>query len=130
MVRLVLLLFLGLAASQIAQAQTAPEIVRDCPTCPEMVRIKAGSFMMGVSEAESAQFKTNDDSRPRHPVTFARDFWLGRFPVTREEFAEFVTAVNYQAGGIVLVYLPIRKPSPGVHPDSAKRSAIPWCVST
>lgn len=98
MVRLVLLLVLALAASQTARAQSVPEIVRDCPTCPEMVRIKAGAFTMGIPEAESAQFKIkDDDALPQHRVTFARDFWLGRYPVTREEFAEFVSATNYQA---------------------------------
>ena len=96
MVRLALLLVLALAGSQPARAQ-APEIVRDCPSCPEMVRIKAGSFTMGIQAAESAQFGTNDNyARPQHRVTFARDFWLGRYPVTRGEFAEFVTAMNFQ----------------------------------
>lgn len=100
LIRLAALLFVALVAAQSASAQTAPEIVRDCPTCPEMVRIKAGSFTMGISEAETALvgFQLADKySRPQHRVTFAHDFWLGRYPVTRGEFAEFVKKTSYEA---------------------------------
>lgn len=109
-VRFVFLLCVVLAASQAAGAQTAPEIVRDCPTCLEMIRVKAGSFMMGIPEAESARWLTEDaNARPQHRVTFARDFWLGRYPVTREEFAGFVSATNYQANTDCFNYFAVNR---------------------
>jgi formylglycine-generating enzyme required for sulfatase activity/class 3 adenylate cyclase len=58
-------------------------VFRDCPTCPEMVNIPGGTFMMG----------SNDDSseKPIHQVTVA-PFALGRFPVTIGEWKECVAA--------------------------------------
>lgn len=102
MVRLVLLLVLAAAPS--LRAQPAPEVVRDCPTCPDMVRIKAGSFTMGIPVAETKRLNNDlppgdDHARPLHRVTFAHDFWLGRYDVTRGEFAEFADTTNYEAKG-------------------------------
>lgn len=95
MTRLVFVLLFAFA--RLAGAQSPPEVVRDCPTCPEMVRIEAGSFMMGIPEAESRKWKVADDSaRPVHQVTFAHAFLLGRYDVTRGAFAAFVTATNYR----------------------------------
>jgi formylglycine-generating enzyme required for sulfatase activity len=52
--------------------------------------IPAGRFLMGVPEAESKREGTGDDNaRPQHLVTIARPFWLGRYPVTLAEYAEF-----------------------------------------
>ena len=50
---------------------------RDCPECPEMVVVPAGSFMMG------GRF---DDERPVHEVTIGAPFAVGRYEVT---FAEW-----------------------------------------
>jgi formylglycine-generating enzyme required for sulfatase activity len=55
-----------------------------------MVLIPAGRFLMGVPEAESKREGTLDlEARPQHLVTIARPFWLGRYPVTRGEYAAF-----------------------------------------
>jgi formylglycine-generating enzyme required for sulfatase activity len=56
---------------------------RDCPECPLMVVIPAGSFMMGAPETEVGR-RTND--WPPHRVTIARPFAVGKFEVT---FAEW-----------------------------------------
>lgn len=67
---------------------------------PEMVLIPAGSFVMGVPEEESKREKTNDDdARPLHTVTFRRPFWIGKYPVTRAEYAAFVEATSYDRDG-------------------------------
>jgi formylglycine-generating enzyme required for sulfatase activity len=59
---------------------------------PEMVLILAGRFLMGVPEAWSKREGTDDDdARPQHQVTIARPFWIGRYPVTRGEYAAFAT---------------------------------------
>ncbi|HVC63161.1 MAG TPA: formylglycine-generating enzyme family protein [Acetobacteraceae bacterium] len=67
---------------------------------PEMVLIPAGRFVMGVPEAESEQEKIDDgDARPLHTVTIAHPFRLGKYPVTRGEYAAFVEAAGYDKDG-------------------------------
>jgi formylglycine-generating enzyme required for sulfatase activity len=57
---------------------------QDCPICPEMVEIPAGSFIMGgYSEA---------DEKPRHRVEIAA-FKLGKFEVTQAQW-KAVTGSN------------------------------------
>jgi formylglycine-generating enzyme required for sulfatase activity len=67
------------------------------PGEPEMVLIQRGTFIMGVPEAESTSEKTENldqHARPQHRVTIRRLFLLGRFPVTRGEYDEFVRETN------------------------------------
>ncbi|MEO8307964.1 MAG: formylglycine-generating enzyme family protein [Pseudomonadota bacterium] len=61
---------------------------RDCPMCPEMVRVPAGTFSMGD---ESAAAKT--DEKPVHAVTVAA-FAAGKYEITVGEYAAFVAATN------------------------------------
>jgi formylglycine-generating enzyme required for sulfatase activity len=89
---------LALAASLLwgapahAQAPPAPGAVfRDCPDCPEMVVVGEGQFLMG-----SPDHAGNDNERPQHRVTIGKRFALGRFPITRREFALFVRATGYR----------------------------------
>jgi formylglycine-generating enzyme required for sulfatase activity len=58
---------------------------------PEMVLIQPGSFVMGVSEAEQKAEGAGWDrhARPQHTVSFQRPFLLGKYPVTKGEYAEF-----------------------------------------
>lgn len=73
---------------------------RDCPQCPEMVHIPPGSFVMGSSpEVEQADGVPADHigtNAPRHRVTITSGFYLGRYEVTRGEFAAFVAATGRQ----------------------------------
>ena len=62
---------------------------RDCPECPEMVVVPAGSFLMGAPESEAGSY---DDERPVHRVA-VRSFAAGVYEVT---FAEWDACV---AGG-------------------------------
>jgi formylglycine-generating enzyme required for sulfatase activity len=64
---------------------------------PEMVLIQPGSFTMGIPEAESTHEKTEEwdaHARPQHSVTIRRPFLLGKYPVTRGEYAEFARETN------------------------------------
>jgi formylglycine-generating enzyme required for sulfatase activity len=54
-------------------------IFRDCPSCPEMVAVPAGEFMMGSPESEKGRGK---DEGPQHKVTFQQPFAAGKFEVT------------------------------------------------
>ena len=58
-------------------------VFRDCPDCPEMVVVPAGSFMMGSDEYSS--------EKPRHRVTIPKPFAVGKYEVT---FAEWDACVR------------------------------------
>ena len=72
------------------RAALAPgRVFRDCDACPEMVVVPAGSFMMGSSSHEEGR---DDDEGPVHRVTIPAPFAVGRYEVTRGEFARNVEA--------------------------------------
>ncbi len=86
-----------------AATELAPgSVARDCPTCPELVLIPPGSFVMGVppgeDDREGVPGYSDGDARPQHTVTITRAFWLGRYPVTRGGYAAFVQDTGYQGG--------------------------------
>ena len=71
-------------------AIAAPESTddfKDCPECPEMVVVPAGSFMMGSPPSEKDRDKTEG---PQHRVTISRAFAVGKYEVT---FAEWEACV-------------------------------------
>lgn len=76
-----------------AQAQQPGTSFKDCRDCPEMVVVPAGSFTMGSSDAETIREGMEPDARrreqPAHTVTLARPFAIGRFEVTRRQYAVF-----------------------------------------
>ena len=74
---------------------------RDCPECPEMVVVPAGSFLMGSPHDEE---KRQKDEGPRHRVTIAKPFAVGKYEVTRREFGAFVHASGHVMGGGCWVY--------------------------
>ena len=54
----------------------------------EFVRVPAGQFIMGSNQ--------HDDEKPQHTVEIPSDYWIGKYPVTNEQFARFVTATTYK----------------------------------
>ena len=66
----------------------------DCADCPAMVVIPAGSNEIGSTPEERQRAGVPaafaDREIPRHRVTIARAFALGRTEVTREQYAAFV----------------------------------------
>ena len=56
---------------------------KDCPECPEMVVVPAGSFIMGSPESEPERFGSES---PQHEVTFAKPFAVGKLAVTFSEW--------------------------------------------
>jgi formylglycine-generating enzyme required for sulfatase activity len=67
----------------------------DCETCPTLIVIPAGEFEMGSPASEAGR---EAHEGPRHTVTIARPFALGKYEVTRAEFAAFVGETSYEAG--------------------------------
>ena len=55
---------------------------------PTLARIPAGDFLMGAADA-------SEDERPVHRV-YVSEFFIGRFPVTQDEYARFVRATGYR----------------------------------
>ncbi len=68
---------------------------------PEMVVAPAGSFMMGSPDDEPVRYY---DEEPRHRVTFAHPFAVGRDAVTRGQFAAFVREAGYRASKTGIKY--------------------------
>lgn len=66
-------------------------IFRDCPECPEMVVVPAGSFLMGSPSSERDRYKREG---PRHRVKIPKTFAVGRYEVTKHEFGAFVRATE------------------------------------
>ena len=60
---------------------------RDCPECPEMVLVPAGSFMMGSTSDEVGR---DSDESPRHRVTIPKPFAVGKYEVTFDEWGACV----------------------------------------
>jgi formylglycine-generating enzyme required for sulfatase activity len=57
----------------------AKDAFRDCATCPEMVVVPAGEFIMGSPASERGR---NPDEGPQRKVTFAQPFAAGKYEVT------------------------------------------------
>ncbi len=55
------------------------QVFKDCPTCPELVVVPAGIFIMGVSGKRKTE-------KPAHRVNFAKAFAMGRFELTFDEW--------------------------------------------
>ena len=74
---------------------------RDCPECPEMVVVPAGSYRMGSPSYEQGR---QEDEGPVHEVTIAAPFAIGRHEVTVAEFGRFVDETGYSAGNSCRTY--------------------------
>jgi formylglycine-generating enzyme required for sulfatase activity len=89
------ILLLFAAAGALATADAPPQSpptgksFRDCPSeCPEMVVVPPGGFLMGSPPGDTHQGEGGEE-RPQHRVTIRYSFAVGKFEVTRAEFAEF-----------------------------------------
>lgn len=66
------------------QPQEQPgQMLQDCATCPEVVVIQPGSFMMGSPATENGRAGAEG---PRHLVTVGRAFAIGKYEVTFDEY--------------------------------------------
>jgi formylglycine-generating enzyme len=86
--------------SAIAADANAP--FRDCPDCPEMQRVPAGTFVMGTPGAPS-----HGDTRAESQATvvrITRPFAMGRMEVTRREFRVFLTESGYEQKGDCVIW--------------------------
>jgi formylglycine-generating enzyme required for sulfatase activity len=93
---------IALAVAACTQPQER-DALSECPECPTMIRIPAGSFAMGTAEKNLVlnprSGKLNTNETPQHDVTFAEAFWLSQHEITVEQFAAFSEASGYVAAG-------------------------------
>ena len=68
---------------------------RECPGCPAMVVVPAGSFRMGSPAEEAGR---RDDEGPDHHVSISRPFAVGKYEVARGEYGRFVSATGHSSG--------------------------------
>ena len=62
----------------------------------ELIRVPAGEFLMGSDPAKDNDAR--DDEQPQHLV-YVDEFYIGKYPVTSEQYAVFVKATKYKAPG-------------------------------
>lgn len=71
---------------------------RDCTQCPEMVSIPLGSFVIGMAPGQEANMNFNEEWRKRHlpqqRIRISKAFSMGKYEVTRGEYAAFVQATG------------------------------------
>ncbi len=68
------------AASDFKAAPAADfSVIRDCPQCPELVVIPAGSYLMGSSPGEQGH---QPHESPQHKVAIGSPFAIGRYEIT------------------------------------------------
>jgi formylglycine-generating enzyme required for sulfatase activity len=111
---------LAVAGSE-ATVPVAGTTFRDCPDCPEMVVIPAGTYLIGSSSSDSERdlaamngfnrlfargYLSNE--HPQHRVRIGPAFGLGRYLVTRAQFAAFVRATGYSSAGGCIFYRLLR----------------------
>jgi formylglycine-generating enzyme required for sulfatase activity len=59
----------------------------------EFVLVPKGTFIMGSKDDNRL---AADDEKPQHTVEIPYDYWIGRYPITNEQFAAFVQASQYK----------------------------------
>ena len=66
-------------AAEFVPARSPGDVFRDCKSCPQMVVVPAGDYMMG--SASSEEYRSDNES-PRHRVTISEPFAVGKYEVT------------------------------------------------
>ena len=101
----ILSMLIGVLVAKACAAQTSslPQPGdRDCAHCPEIVRIPPGSFLMGAAPGKHVREGLSENwatwELPQHKVVIGYGFSLGRYEVTRGEYAAFVQATGRAPG--------------------------------
>lgn len=95
--------------AQVVQASPAPAVssagtfpssgtlIRDCPLCPELVVVPGGEYVMGSGKEEKLR---EPDEEPAHRVRVAGPIAVGKYEVTRGQYAAFAReTAREQKGG-------------------------------
>ncbi len=78
-----------------------PVIIRDCETCPELIVLPPGIFVLGAEQDEGTRWgmleRMSANEGPRVEITISQSFAVGRTEVTRGEYSEFIEETGYKA---------------------------------
>lgn len=95
-------------AAALSGTAAQPSEIKDCETCPTMVVVPAGSFVMGSTAEERTREKVPSPPKvpfdfaqfeqPRREVVFQKPFAIGKYEVSRGEYARFVAETDYPSG--------------------------------
>ena len=85
-------------------ALKAKNTFRECQNCPEMVVVPAGEFLMGSSKADIDNDLAAVNEAPQHKVLIKQTTAIGRFEVTRDQFAAFVDSTGYKVSGRCMTF--------------------------
>lgn len=101
-----LLMFVFITFTSFSQAkQTSShkpgQTFHDCIDCPEMVVIPADSFMMGSPDNEPGHRSNPEEGPVEGPqrLVHVKQFAVGKFDITKAQWAAFVKATNHRMGG-------------------------------
>ena len=72
---------------------------KECQNCPEMVVVPAGEFLMGSTQDEIDNDLAIANEAPQHKVAVKQTIAMGRFEITRDQYAAFVNASGYKGSG-------------------------------
>jgi formylglycine-generating enzyme required for sulfatase activity len=72
------------------------DVFRECRNCPDMAVIPAGEFLMGSSTEEIGAGLAGANEAPQHKVALRQPIAIGRFEVTRNQYAAFVNSSGYR----------------------------------
>lgn len=93
-----LLLAAGVALAAPPAKDAAPPLtpgaVRDCPLCPELVTVPAGSFVLGTSADQPEASRATGEAPPLS-VTMHKPYALSRTEITVAQFRAFADETGY-----------------------------------
>jgi formylglycine-generating enzyme required for sulfatase activity len=71
------------ATVTLVRTRTMEDTFKECTSCPQMIVVPVGSFTMGSPASEPGR---RIDEGPQHRVTIARQFAVGQFELTFDEW--------------------------------------------
>jgi formylglycine-generating enzyme required for sulfatase activity len=96
---------------------------RDCPDCPEMVVVPAGSYMMGSPASEGDR---SENEGPQRNVAIAKPFAVGKFELTFAEWDACVAAGGCKHKPGDQGWGRGKRPVINVRWDDITREFVPW----
>lgn len=74
--------------------------VTDCESCPEMIAVGPGAFVMGSPKTEKYRGPNEDQVS----VVIGYSFYIGKYPITVEQFSAFASETGYDTPSDCYVY--------------------------
>jgi formylglycine-generating enzyme required for sulfatase activity len=74
------------------------DVFRECENCPEMVMVPAGEVLMGSDRNDIDNGIAAANEGPQYKAVIKQPIAVGRFEVTRDQYAAFVKSSGYKSG--------------------------------